>query len=436
MGNTRGRRATALAMVLAATVALTGCWEQVGGNAGRTRANAVERALTVEDVDALEEAWSADLPLMVSEPIVRGGRVIVNQGAVGSIGGEVTVRAFDARTGAPAWATPTARNQFFLIPPVTSAGDELWQPYIGYPTPEDPCPEIVDRIDPATGALLGRLDVLMFGPPASAAGVIASGESRFESCAVGPVELAVRDRDTRERLWSAPLLEPGEFRAVKVFSPAVADGRILVGYQAALRAFSAGGCGSATCAPRWVDRLDGVGGQGEFVNVAAARDRVVATASWCCESPQRRELRVYDAGSGRLAGTVPDVDAAVPPAIAGDLVYAVVEPAAGPPALVAVPWGCEDAGCAPAWSMPLAREAAGGLAVAGGVVYVGVAPDGDGVGGIAAIDADGCGAATCHALRTIPVDGSPSAISVSGGRLFTNAGGLTAFAPTGGPGTD
>lgn len=89
---------------------------------------------------------------------------------------------------------------------------------------------------------------------------------------------------------------------------------------------------------------------------------------------------------------------------------------------------CAAGSCAMRWSATLGGQVtwANGLAVAGGVVYVGRT---DGV--VEAFAADGCGAATCPSLTSVNIDDTVVQLAVSQGHLFVGSiDTVTAFAPT------
>jgi glucose dehydrogenase len=94
-----GGRIAVVAMLL-----LSGCWLQVGADAGHTRYNSIESGLNRENVATLHVAWQRFLeghsPNALSEPIVSGDRVFVTY--VDTLQ-EAGVMAFDTATGATAW---------------------------------------------------------------------------------------------------------------------------------------------------------------------------------------------------------------------------------------------------------------------------------------------------------------------------------------------
>src|SRR4051794_38007732 len=81
----------AAAMVAAAT---SGCWMQVGGDAGRGGLQD-ETALTSANVSTLHTAWSKHPQAFAQSPVVWGGRVLVT--------GNNTVTALSDVDGAQLW---------------------------------------------------------------------------------------------------------------------------------------------------------------------------------------------------------------------------------------------------------------------------------------------------------------------------------------------
>src|SRR5262245_57835145 len=123
-GETVGTRSIrALVAVAFAGVLLSGCWPQVGYDAGRTRYNPFESALTAENVATLTQDWSVSLLGPPTEPIVYGGRVFVAAGDANLPTSDVEVHALDLETGAAAWTTSLFSgphfSDFFIVGPVT-----------------------------------------------------------------------------------------------------------------------------------------------------------------------------------------------------------------------------------------------------------------------------------------------------------------------------
>lgn len=93
----RSRRPVVLAAAVTMVLALAGCWPVPGGNADRTAHNPFEQALTTASVPDLAPAWTAQLGPGNSGPVVMDrGVVFVRVGR--------SVTGLDARTGATRWA--------------------------------------------------------------------------------------------------------------------------------------------------------------------------------------------------------------------------------------------------------------------------------------------------------------------------------------------
>jgi outer membrane protein assembly factor BamB len=169
-----------------------------------------------------------------------------------------------------------------------------------------------------------------------------------------------------EPLWR------GEAAELGFATPAVSGGTVYVTTaDGELQAYDAGGCGRATCGPRWIGPAGGQGGA-----VAVAEGTVFARG-----------------GDGRL--------------------YAFSAA------------GCGQPVCLPSWSAPTGEASGGAPAVANGVVFVG-----SGDGRLFAIAAAGCGSRSCRPLWSTAVAGPVhSSPAVAHGRVFVGSGGtLQAFA--------
>jgi len=243
---------------------------------------------------------------------------------------------------------------------------------------------ILDAFSPSTGALLWRGAALSgccgAGPtttPAVANGVayIAGGDGNFYafSTKVSSSRCSGTPK-VCQPLWTAPIEGAG---SVSQGSATVSGGVVYVSAGYEFYAFSAGGCGAATCQPLWVTANDG-----------------------CCDSP---------------------IGGDETPAIANGVVYG-----AGADGI----WAYSTSGvncsgtpkvCQPLWhgSDGSGSAATGAVAVANGVAYASV---NSGYGAIYAFSAGGCGAATCgplwHYTSSTPVGFSSPA--VAGGKVYVN----------------
>jgi outer membrane protein assembly factor BamB len=171
-------------------------------------------------------------------------------------------------------------------------------------------------------------------------------------------------------------------------SPAVANGTVFIGsFDHKLYAFDANGCGAATCQPLWTGMTGGtiestptaVGG---FVFVGSDDGRLYAFRSTGCGSSTCPPV-----WSGAL-GT-PAFDSS--PAVANGVVY--IGSAHSLSAFAAS--GCGARTCAPLWrAVDNLNFFGGSPAVAGGRVYIGLE------NGLGVYAAAGCGQATCQPLWT------------------------------------
>jgi hypothetical protein len=414
------RRSLRSGLVVAlASVLLSGCWLQVGYDAGHTRHNDLEDRLTTANVATLAPRWSANLLETASEPIVRGGRVYVTTGGRDAVSGEarIATRAFATATGTQAWnrtfGTLCCGFPGVAYTPPSFVGNELWtgwflvdsspRPRGGYQSPV--------RLNAADGSIIASETYI-----ATSAAVTAEGIVAHTTLSVGGSSdrsLVVRDATTLATRWTASL--PGSFSEVPV-APAVVDGQIFVADRTSLSAFPVAGCGAATCTPTWT--LD-LGNQ--LASVVAARGgHDVFTVSG-------NDLVAVARATGTVSWRAPLGAAAPGLALAGGTLYA----GAGTTLHALPAAGCGAATCAATWTATLAATASTAPVVAGGVVYV--------AGDVAlqAFAAGGCAAATCPALTSVAVSGVPDQLSVDGGRVFmvshpaagTGVSKLTAFAP-------
>jgi outer membrane protein assembly factor BamB len=411
------------AAVALATLLLSGCWLQVGFDAGHTRSNTFEEELTAANVATLTAAWSAELRQEASEPMVRGDRVYLATGGavedpqVGTVF-TVDARAFGTVTGAPAWTRnlftfnyccggPTTPDGLFT--PATFVGDELWTGYVLLvgPRPSGGFAAPV-RLDPADGTILGQESVVAVSAAVPVDDVVVQtwldvGAAR---------SLVVRDRATRVERWRGSLpptfdLSPG--------TPAVADGQVLVAEGTRVAAFPLAGCGAPTCDATWSLDLGETLGD---VAMAPGGDLAFVVAG--------EHLVAVDRATGTEAWRAALGAPATTPAIADGTVLVT----AGSVLRAFPAAGCGASICGSSWMALLPAAATASPAVAGGVVYTGSS------GGVTGFPAAGCGGPTCGPLVQLPTEGDVDHLSVAGGRLFavsrstaTGLSRLTAYTP-------
>jgi outer membrane protein assembly factor BamB len=402
-------------------LALAGCWPQAGFGPGNTRYNDLESTLTRANVTSLAEQWRTPIDSFITEPLVWGGRIYVANRSYddsGSILDVLAVQAYDRDTGALVWERS-------LLPPdgAQVSGDvaapaiedgALWVPYwhdgLG-------CGGRLARLDLDTGDVLssdvtssGLSDLVMTGSS------VAYVEG---ACETTGSRLVVRDQATRAIEWTFT------FPRRDVETPVSAGGRLFVLVRGVLHAFDAGGCGAAVCDPQWTEDVGTT--IFDFIRhlTAGPDDTLVMIGRPAV--PGLATVVVRDAATGDVRWEAESrYTATVPGAITGlsvteDTVYVagarVEDPDTTEPTeaiLDAYPLdGCGQPVCAPAWTAGLgptrpAREPT----VAGGVVYVPLVSTSSVAPALVAVDAGGCGAATCGELTRVPlVDGGPVYIS-------------------------
>ncbi|HMG44785.1 MAG TPA: hypothetical protein VK611_25850, partial [Acidimicrobiales bacterium] len=146
-----------LAGFVLASVSLSGCWLQVGFDAGHTRHNTSEATLTVANAGSLTQAWSTDLLAKAGEPLVRGDHVYVVTGGLTGTSTRTDVRAFATVDGQAAWARSFGGAGEALFWEPSFVGGELWTGYFmvgsaaGRPIGTYAAPV---RMDPADGSVI------------------------------------------------------------------------------------------------------------------------------------------------------------------------------------------------------------------------------------------------------------------------------------------
>jgi hypothetical protein len=404
MLNMRGRPvARAAAAVAVAVVGLSGCWSQVGANAGRTRHNAVEDVVTAANVATLTEAWSAEIEGAMREPVAAGGRV-----HVGSTGGPVDafirVDTFDLRTGALRWGRRlvSGADSFMLENSgVALSGPYLWAGYLlAANQTSGECPVATLRLDPATGATTSSECDVWSTVPATAAGSIAVNS------VVGPGEsrLRVIDAETGELRFT------GQLAASPTIPPLIGGGQVVVLDRTSVAAYPVDGCGAPQCAPTW--RMDPT----PMFGSVSVTDALVA--------PDGSVYFTFDASTGgsyvmavTAAGAfrwMADFDRVWDMALAGDTVYAAVTDGGDDGVVALDAGGCGVSQWCGTVRGYLVAGGARGLAVAGGVVYTGSA------GAVVAFPED-CPTSSCPPLAEVPVAGRVQHVVVSDGHVLAGS---------------
>lgn len=411
----RGLGAILLALVLA------GCWPQQGYGPGNTRFNDLESGLTRGNVASLAEQWRTPIDSFVTEPIVSDGRIYVANRSYGDDGSTLdvlAVQAYDRATGELLWersllpadGSPVGGD---VATPALEDG-ALWVPY--WHDGLGPCDGRLARLDPATGQVLSS-DAT--GTQLSAVVVAGSTVSYMEgTCGTGS-RLVVRDQATRAIQWTYTFPRRG------VVTPTIADGRLFVLTRGVLYGFAADGCGATTCNPVWTED---VGASLELIRLTAGPGGTLVTIGHSSVPVSGYTVVVRDGATGdvrwetepRYTGSLPGAITGV--AVADGTIYVsgarnTLEDGTcceNEAILDAYPvGGCGQAVCSPTWTAGLgptrpAREPT----VAGGVVYVPLVSTYEVAPALVAVDAQGCGAATCPEVTRVPlVDGGPGFIS-------------------------
>jgi outer membrane protein assembly factor BamB len=397
-------------------------WLQPGFGPTHTNYNSLEKRLTVDNVDDLEEIWSDSSSL--TSLLVSGDLAYGNWQAGTSLG----VRALDLDTGATAWNRTLAANQLAgYSQPVAFVGDELWRSYV----PDAPRMDMT-ALDPETGDVI-RTETTSFlaSPPVTLGDQVVWVEFPFPDPSA-PATLRVLDRATRATVWTYtfPVTSGGD-NGTPI--PTLRDGRIYVANGTLLYGFDATGCGAPTCEPLWVLSYGAVG-----TPTAGGSGRVFVVYSHIASNHgatwHESRLIAVDGATGAEEWSVPYAGresgfslqngGITGVAVAGDVAYVLgyreMAPDPTETTLTAfrIGGGCTGSTCA-LWSADVAGSA---IAVAGGVVYVGTQD------AVVAYPAAGCGAATCAEVAELPVTGGASGLIVARGKvLVSTAEGITAF---------
>jgi hypothetical protein len=407
------RRATST--VLVALLVSAGCWGQPGAGPGNTYANGTESGLTLANVATLDEAWSG-----------RGGvSAVMNGKVVGAYwtGSGVDVVAHDVGSGNEAWSrtlTPAGAVSGYPTHPPVVTGDDVWAGYQAR-TAGGTCAFGLARLDLATGSLVGTdttgapVELVPFGDKVGTVTSTYTPSPLDNTCWPGSSRsLRVADGATGTTAW-----RPSGFVSSTETVTVVGD-QLFAVRASQLRSYPAAGCGAATCPAAWETQPTGVGALYDLAGDATGPLVAISPGE-----PEGLRLHAIDRATGTSLGSVPLGSNASSLALANGTVYV-----AGDTTLTAFDVAsCAAGTCTSTWTATLGGPAtwADGLAVAGGVVYVGRE---DGV--VEAFAAGGCGgAATCPAVTSVSTEGTVLQLAVSQGHLFVGSDStVTAFAPT------
>jgi PQQ-like domain len=389
-----------------------GCWLQPGANSGNQNLNALETAITPDNVDTLAEIWS--VPGTVSA--VQGGHAVGNIGHVTTSLAPAT-GAVNWRVGVPGPSFPPSAGAETTYPAVIEGG-QVWMSFMRWffapplATRVEEGAGVIQNLD--TGALLGpfHVDGINFVSWPTAVVPLSDGQVyETRSSDAGPGILRVRTSvDGAPVSWTAD-------GGTGTTRPVVSGDRVTDADGGTVRSFTLTGCGASTCSPTWT--VD-VGAPVSSLTVAG--DHVLAaTAPASGGSPAVIAL----AGDGTESWRVDLPAPATSLAVDGSTLFIT----SGDQLLALPQDGCGAPTCTPVWIGDLGGPAAGNAVVAGRVVYAARSD-----GGVRAFDAAGCGSPECEPLGEVTTEATPIALVVADGRLFvsTRAGSdhtVTAFAP-------
>jgi outer membrane protein assembly factor BamB len=406
----------------AVVVALGGCWPAPGAGPDRRSHNPFESKITVDTVATLAPLWTATVDGS------RTGPPVVSTRGVHVTDGEA-VYGFDVRTGTRLWKNPPTPEAFEGTYQPVVVGDRLM---VGH---GDSGGRIVNTrvLDPATGLPTGELS--RAGQVDGVRGsTVLLRTSVYGSLTPAAVTFIVVDADdgtlrnfggieVHDDIFDTGLpLTLGRQRLYHAGPGLPGPGAPPpTDWTIGVRAFPLDPPAEASCpplntCPLWATALDG---SPTGPPVLAADESTVYAGTTAG--------RVYalDAADGHVlwqAQLGSAVTAA--PALADGTLFV---PVADGHLVALDAAGCGAATCAPTWTATIGG-AGQQPAVAGGVVFVGTAG-----GTVDAVVAAGCGHPTCPPIWThdvgAPVTGAPA---VSNGRLYvgTQAGHLFAFAPS------
>ena len=417
-----GRR---LAIVVLVSVLLSGCWLQPGYIGEHTRANTLENDLTIDNVDTLQQLWSAPIGVPETmgqarshEPLVHGGRVYVAfQEHSSYFGHRHGVSAF-TNTGGPLWTHYAGGTDGHLdSSPITLVGDSLYSSWAASGGGAG-CYGRFERLDADDGRIASAR-VLFVHSVTRGNDFIAF---THQSPCGGGTRLSIRGVDEPQSRYAASVPSgPGDDVV-----PTTAGQSVFVVAGRRLRAFDARGCGMSSCPPMWTTTDLDLDGTVPAVATPAGTDppRVFAVTR------TSRELVAFDPTTGAVDWQAPlNASGVADLALSNGTVFVATGgtgSAAGTVQAFAAA-GCGQPSCDAVWhTAPGTADGLVAPVVAGSALYVGAAND------VHAYRVDGCESSPCDPVTTVSMgdDIVVSNIVVAEGRLYvTSAGQLTAFAP-------
>jgi outer membrane protein assembly factor BamB len=407
---TVGRRLPLVAALLAMVVS-SGCWLQLGSSGGHTYDNPVETTLTPATVTGLHQVWSVTASGSASEPLVSQGRVFFSWTNAVATG----VESLNLADGSTRWDKSllggvAGPNAVVLGTPVAFAGGQLLGGHLGYVPVTRVGPACIlgpDVLDPATGAGGGGGSATGDFPSsaASANGIVARSLLQLGSGCSLPSSF------TLDVSVSPPAGPAGQWRATiddsfvgGTLLPAVTGNLVVLSHGVTVDGFAAAGCGAATCPPIWSTTFpDPVSPP-----MAGATGPVYVRTD--------ASLLALDRTTGTELWRAPLATAGYDMALADGTVYVATVSPTDPPVLVALDAaGCGAATCTPRWTAALPGTGVSSLAVGGDVVYTSTDV------GVQAFASAGCGATTCPPLTTVALPG-PGQLAVAQGHVVLASG--------------
>jgi hypothetical protein len=341
--------------------------------------------------------------------------------------GPVHVEAFATNDGSRLWDKELVPDSVRPhAQPIAFSGDDGLVTGYGFAggvsPPPTSCPTAIERLDPATGNRLsieaGRMPM---GPAVTSGDTVALVTVPIGAdCIPGTSQrFEVRDRQTLALRYTYA-------QPVSGTVPTFAGDLVIITSGPQMLAFPAAGCGAATCAPTWTATLPNSPPlQTNSFTTPVASDGVlfVKTVTVNGGRPPTTlvDLRVYDPATGAQLDRTALQTGARALAVRSSTVYYAEEPqfATSVVNLHAVRYcGTCTEHFTPLWT----GQVPGGnftadATIGGDVVYV-AANDGSNHVFVYPFAADGCGAATCTPLATVPTTGGAIELSVANGHVY------------------
>ena len=385
------RRMGFAAGAAALSVALSGCWFQVGNGAGRTFSND-ETTITAANVGGLDVLWDTDLagnraPVSVNGTIYtsNGTKVFALNAATGAVKWEAGPYVLHGDIGdvTVAFFSPLYNDGKLLVPAATGvASFDSGAVY---------------EFNPRTGELLSNTSNGLGSTYdlAVADGVVAKRKTDIGgSSGLGLTEIAWKFSPTIIHSGSGDTFPTGH---------AIVGERILWGQGPTAEGFSAA-CppnpGFSGCAPDWTTPLGATTGGPAAIGDSQA---VYADGSGT--------VSVLDAATGAIQWTGETASPVVsrPVVHQGTILVGTFDNR-----VVAFPAaGCDAATCDPLWTVDLGDVPNRGLVAAGEVAYAATNN-----GSLIAFASAGCGAATCPTLKTVDAHAEGGGLIVDAGRVL------------------